>query len=324
MLKKPWDIFQKEESKTETKYEEGHPFYGKGQGGADGPIATVPDLGQAAPSKVEESEGRQASLEEEAAATRGELAETAGDRTEAGESERVHANEKSDALYAALSAFANKQEGRYDTLYDMVFRNDYKSNAGAAEILYGYLANGGTAAGHTYAGAAGQNNGNGDTYAAALSASTKNEYARTGDAAARQYYGEQLDRMLAVLQAASGDMTDIYGAMQDNIDTAQDTANRDLSIGADLLATLIDAQESAKKNEANIYSDLLGDAHKYSDASISPMELDTLYKELTEGKDGLAAMSPSNALVALWNKYPDMRSYIMQKYSDLSASDYTF
>ena len=253
-------------------------------------------------------------LRDEAAATRAEMKEQADKRTEAGEAEREAANKNSAALYDALLAFSEKQDGRYDELLSAVKADDYRSNAGAREVLYEYLRGGETAAGDTLASLAGENGGNVDSYARAMAGRTKAEYGAAGDAAAREYYGDYLDRILRVLQASGSDMNDLFGSMQDNVDTAQKVADNDLSIGSELLEALADAQAAERKIEADGHTEaakLGNNTHSYE---IAPMRLDKEYEALLKKNGG--DYSEGDALMLLWDKYPSMRPYIMEKYTE--------
>ena len=258
---------------------------------------------------------------DEGVALREQLNELASERTEAGKSERAEANENSNALYEALRAFTEKQDSRYDWLLDLVTENDYRSSAGAQEILYEYLTSGKTASADMAASLAGENGGNGDSYAAAMAGRTQNQYGTAGDSAARDYYGEQLDRILRVLQAAGGDMNDLYSSMQDNVDTAQDTASKDLSIGADLLGTLADAIADERKIEESTFSELLAAGNRTQTMEVSPMQIEEEYRSLTAKTGG--GYSSAGALMVLWDKYPSMRTYLLEKYEKLQNS-YTF
>ncbi len=266
-------------------------------------------------------------LAKEAADTREELGAQADALLASGGAERENANAKNDALYEALRSFTEKQDGRYDGLLQMILENDYRAAGSTGEsIFYDYLTEGKRTAKDTAATAAADNGGNGDSYSAALAARAMQNAAREGDAAAREYYGEQLDRILKVLQAAGGDMTDLFGATQNNVDTAHGAADKDLSLGADLLKALSDAQEAGQKIELSVFSELLEQAAKNESAAsnISPMEIDREYAQMTSLAEGGGAMLPADALIALWQKYPDMQSYILQKYQEILNPSYNF
>lgn len=264
----------------------------------------------------------------EAAATREQLAAQAEALLGAGQEERQSTNAKSDALYDALVNFTTKQDGRYDSLLEMILANDYKSAGSVGQnIFYDYLTEGKRAAANAAAAAAGENGGNGDSYSAALAARAMQEAAGEGDGAAREYYGEQLDRILKVLGAASGDMTDLFNATQNNVDTAQDAASDDLSLGGNLLQSLADAQAAGQKIELSVFSELLDKATKAEAATgtaTSPMQIDREYKQMTSLAEGGGRMLPADALIALWDKYPDMQSYILQKYQEILNPSYNF
>lgn len=261
----------------------------------------------------------------EAAETRKKMEEEANALLAAGKTGREAANQKNDALYEAILAFAAKQDSRYDDLLSKIEANDYRSSAGAQKILGDYRQKAQTAYTNAAAQAGGENGGNGDTYSAALAAQEKADYLSKGEDAAEAYYGEQLDRILKVLQAAGGDMDALYGRTQENVDSAQAAAKDDLALGADLLTALADAQADERKIEESVFSELLQKNDDTYNTAISPMELDAEFKEMLSVKDGQApTVTPTEALIALWKKYPDMRAYILQKYESYLNPSYSF
>lgn len=261
----------------------------------------------------------------EAADTRQKMGEMADALLTDGRAERASANQKNDALYEAIMAFATKQDSRYDDLLAKIEANDYRSSDGARAILGDYYKQGQNAYADIIGQVSGENGGNGDTYGAALAAQGMSDYMDKGNAAAEAYYGEQLDRILKVLQAAGGDMSDLYGRSQDSVDSAQLSAKDDLSIGADLLAALADAQSDERKIEESVFSELLKKNDDTYNTTVSPMELDAEFKDMLAAKDGKPpAVTPTEALISLWKKYPDMRSYILQKYEDYLNPAYSF
>lgn len=261
----------------------------------------------------------------EAAATRQQMEEAASALLAGGQAQRESANKKNDALYEAILAFTGKQDSRYDDLLAKIEANDYQSSAGAQQILGDYRKKADVAYKNAAGQAGGENGGNGDTYGAALAAQEREEYLSKGDAAAEAYYGEQLDRILKVLQAAGGDMNALYGRTQDNIDSAQLSAKDDLSLGTDLFSALADAQADERKIEESVFSELLKKSDDTHNTTISPMELDAELKDMLSMKDGKApTITPTEALITLWKKYPDMRGYILQKYESYLNPAYSF
>ncbi|MBQ8859698.1 MAG: hypothetical protein IJ012_07945 [Clostridia bacterium] len=255
--------------------------------------------------------------QKEAADTRAELGTQANEYTEAGRAEREAANEKGDTLYDLILDFAAKQDGRYDELLSLVKADDYAGNETAREIFYEYLKNGEIAATDTGASLAGENGGNVDSYSIAMAGHTKNEYGAAGDTAAREYYSEYLDRILRVLQASGGDMNDLYGTMQDNVDTVHKAADTDLSIGSDLLQALADAQTAERKIEADGFAEMTDRGNTTGTYEISPMRLDEEYNTLITKEGSGGGYTETEALMLLWDKYPSMRSYLMEKYIKL-------
>ncbi len=261
----------------------------------------------------------------EAAATRKKMEEEANALLASGKTQREAASQKNDALYEAILAFAAKQDSRYDDLLARIEANDYRSSAGAQQILGDYRQRAETAYKNAAGQAGGDNGGNGDTYGAALAAQERADQLSMGDAAARAYYGEQLDRILKVLQAAGGDMDALYGRTQDNVDSARLSAKDDFSLGADLLTALSDAQSDERKIEESVFSELLKKNDDTHNTAISPMELDAEFKEMLSVKDGKTpTVTPTEALIVLWKKYPDMRAYILQKYESYLTPTYSF
>ena len=74
-----------------------------------------------------------------------------------------------------------------------------------------------------------------------------------------------------------------------------------------------------------VYS-LLQAAGKGNTASeISPMQLDREYDAMTkEGPNSSAAYTPVDALILLWDKYPTMHAYLLEKYEKVLNPDYSF
>ena len=261
----------------------------------------------------------------EAEETRKQMEETASSLLGVGQEGRENATKKNDALYEVILAFAAKQDARYDDLLSKIEANDYRSSAGAQEILGDYRKKAEVAYTNAAAQAGGENGGNGDSYGAALAAQQRADYLSAGDAAAENYYGEQLDRILKVLQAAGGDMDALYGRGQESVNTAHGAAKEDLSLGTELLKALSDAQSEERKREETVFSDLLKRSDDTHNTSISPMELDEEYKSMLAVKDGKApTITPTEALITLWRKYPDMRTYILQKYEKYLTPNYYF
>lgn len=244
---------------------------------------------------------------------RAAMKEEADKRLEAGSAEREAANQKSEELFAALAAFAEKQDKRYDELLQLVQENDYKNAPGTEELLYSYLRGAETVAADSAASLAGENGGNGDSYSVAMAARAQKEHAAKGEAAARDYYSDYLDRILRVLEASGSDMNDLYGHMQDNVDTAQKTGSTDLTLGTDLLKELSGAVEAERKLEADAFSELLSQGNSTAGMEVSPMRVDKEYAALIAKGEG-GGYSEEDALMLLWDRYPAMRSYILEKY----------
>ncbi len=247
----------------------------------------------------------------------------AGERLSLGEGEKKTTASKSRALYDLLLDFTKKQEARYDGLLSELKSGSYLDSDGAKTILSSYEEQGRLAAGHTLAEAAGENGGNPDTYAAAQGNRQRLSFLDAGHEAARNYYGEQLERLLSAVRASSSDMGDLYGAVQKNIDEAGARADNDLSIGADLLKILSDAKDQREERAEKALSEERERA--YEAASVSPMEIDEEYKLLIrERVNGKPKYSAAEALNILWDKYPAMRDYIKSKYKSVLSPDFVF
>ncbi len=250
----------------------------------------------------------------EAEETRKKMDAEASELLDAGQEERERANAASEALYQAILAFSEKQDGRYDELYSLVKEDDYRRNAAAKEILYEYLQNGEIAADDTAARLAAENGGYTDSYSLAMAGREKDEYAGRGEEAARSYYSDYLDRILRVLQASGGDMNDLYANMQDNVDTAQKAANTDLTLGKELLESLADAQTAERRVEETGFVEMLDAGNKTQTQEISPMRVDAEYQAMIAGGENGQKHTETEALMILWDKYPSMRTYILEKY----------
>ena len=225
--RKPWqkdlDPFAEEKRKEEREKE--HPL-------AAAKEDRTPENVLAAPTYVPENAGLGGGKQDdrytlpsdtktEAAETRATMREEANERLEAGEAERIKANQNSEWLFDTMADFAEKQDTRYDELFDMAKTYDYRNAPGVKELLYSYLLGADTAAEDAAASLAGENGGNGDSYSVAMAARAKKEYADKGDAAARDYYDAYLDRLLQIVEASGGDMNTLFDTMQGNVDTAQ-------------------------------------------------------------------------------------------------------
>ncbi len=249
---------------------------------------------------------------------------TANDRLAAGEAANAEADARDDSLYKLLLAYTKKQDGRYDELLREIAEGDYRQNTGAKEILAEYAAQGNSAAAHSLADGAAANGGNPDSYAAAQAARSRLALTEAGNAAARNYYGEQLDRLLKVISASGADMDDLYGRIQDNVDGKRGAAEDALSLGADLLSELASLQNDRRTDDLKELSSLLARAEEAKGEEISPMELDQEYAALTDTAKGAEALSPVDALIRLWKKYPGMQDYLREKYKEVLDPPYQF
>ena len=260
---------------------------------------------------------------EEAERTFTEMEKTGTAAIERGENASTIAESQSSALYQLLLGFTEKQESRYDRLLAEIERGDYLSSDAAKSIIDSYAARGREAAGHAAAEAAAASGGNPDTYAAAQANRQRLAFEEAGQAAAREYYGEYLDRMLSTLRASSSDISDLYGGLQKNVDATAGRAQDNLSIGAELLKALATAQEKNKESTAEVLSALAKEEEKQS--AVSPMEVDLAYNALlTEKINGRPRYTPRAALMVLWKRYPTMQDYIAEKYKDVVGPDYSF
>lgn len=250
-----------------------------------------------------------------------------------GEESRRAANGQNAALGQRESDYFDQQDGRYEALLREVIGGNYRNNPAARALLDAYAAEGEKNARHALASAAADNGGNPDSYAAAQAARQRGDASLAGTQAALDAYGKQLDRWLAVLRAAGGDAGDLFGAMQKNADSAAASAKDDLSLGASLLGGAAEAESDARKTNASLYSSLLSQYEKrrkeHNEAlekeaaqnAPSPMQIDREYDAMTTGTPGTpAAYSAVDALIALWEKYPAMRTYLEKKYAALSAA----
>ncbi len=252
------------------------------------------------------------------------MADAADDRIKEGDASRTEASARADELYRMLLSYTGKQDGRYDDLIRKIAEGDYRQNAGAQAILSSYEKEGQNAAGHSLAGGAAENGGNPDSYAAAQAARNRLALKEKGEEAARSYYGEQLDRLLKATIASGEDMDALYGRIQDHIDAKNKTATDDLSIGTDLLSELASLQNDRRTDDIKALSSLLSRAEEINTpVAISPMELDREYAALTD-PNGQDALSPVDALIRLWKKYPTMQEHLLQKYKEILEPPYQF
>ena len=317
--RKPWqkdlDPFAEEKRKEEREKE--HPL-------AAAKEDRTPENVLAAPTYVPENAGLGGGKQDdrytlpsdtktEAAETRATMREEANERLEAGEAERIKANQNSEWLFDTMADFAEKQDTRYDELFDMAKTYDYRNAPGVKELLYSYLLGADTAAEDAAASLAGENGGNGDSYSVAMAARAKKEYADKGDAAARDYYDAYLDRLLQIVEASGGDMNTLFDTMQGNVDTAQKAANTDLTLGKELLESVSKGEETERKIESDTFSALLKQGDSTAGMEVSPMRIDKEYADMIGGDEG-GRYSETDALMILWDKYPSMRSYILDKY----------
>ena len=279
-----------------------------------------------------------ADRKEQSAAEKAGLA-AMGDRLTAADALRDSAQEKGNALFDALMAFAGKQDARYESLVGQISEKGYRDFAGVADILADYAAAGDRAAGQAAATAAMENNGNPDSYAAAQAARKRLDFTEAGNAAALDYYNGQLDRWLSALQAAGSDASDLYALMQKNVDGTHDAASAEGEIGESIFSSLADLQGVKEQADADRFSALLSHYEKVRGASKtdkesagtggtasapSPMEIDREYDALVKGVGGDTALTSREALIELWKKYPSMHEYLLKKYEGLLNPSYQF
>lgn len=262
------------------------------------------------------------------------LREAATGRMNAADELRANATEKGNTLYDALMAFAGKQDTRYDSLLSQISEKGYRDFAGVSDILSSYAAQGDRAAGYAAAGGAMENGGNPDSYAAAQAARQRLAFTDAGNTAALQYYNDQLDRWLSTIEAAGRDGANLYGLVQDNVDSTHAAATEEGGLGESLFSSLADLQKSRTEGDVDAFSALLshyskvkgegGDKSAASDGP-SPMEIDREFERMTTDKDGTgAAYSSTDALIKLWKKYPSMQAYILEKYQGILNPEYEF
>lgn len=225
---------------------------------------------------------------------------------------------KSDEIYSLLASLGTKQSNSYKELTDFVKSGDYLSSPAAQSILSSYLRAAGVASDNETASSAGDNSGNPDSYGAANAHRQRLAYTNAANAAALEHYGQQAE-MLAELIAASGDsLAGIYSQMQDNADSDSSFALGSLdSVRAtlsDLLANETDERELEYDAIAKLYDKYVGEKSEVSApiSSMSPMGIDKEYDRLKRG-----GLSGADALIELWNAYPEMRDYIADKYEDI-------
>lgn len=231
------------------------------------------------------------------------------------------AAKKSDEIYSLLSSLGISQKKSYDELSDFIKSGDYLSTPAAQSILSSYLRAAGVASDNETASSAGDNSGNPDSYGAANAHRQRLAYTDAANDAALDFYERQADR-LAELIATSGDgLAGIYSQMQDNADSDSDFALESLSSvrGAlsDLLASETDEQKLEYDAIAKLYDKYVGEEKEEEEpaeptSSMSPMGIDKEYDRLKR-----KGVSGTDALITLWNAYPEMRDYIADKYEDI-------
>lgn len=254
--------------------------------------------------------------DEEGAALREEVGETAREESESGAERSESAAKKNDALYEELSAFLNKQDGRYDSLIDAILKDPTESELGRA-LLARYTQAGENAARHAVAETAGENGGNTDSYAAAQARRQMLDYQNAGESAAAEAYGKQLDRMLEALGASTEDLSKLFGLAGENAELDAELAKTLLGTGESLFSSLLDsatkAEEIGVDRLAELFDEITDGTHL---GNISPMQIDEEYFSLMSKEGG--GHKSREALLILWDKYPTMRSYITKKYGYIS------
>lgn len=281
--------------------------------------AEEPTAGAEAAAKLNE-----ALKNEKAEAGREELRETAKELTGSGQASADTASRKNAALYEALTAFLGKQDGRYDGLIEAILGGDYAASAGATALRDRYTAAGERAAGHAAADRAAENGGNPDSYATAQANRQRLAFTEAGEEAAADYYGEQLDRLLTAIGAASKDVGGLLGQVQDNADADAELAKTQLGTGESLFSSILSAENDAQKISTETLIELydkLIDGRYAAGKSVSPMQIDREFDQLTGYAGG---KTRQEALLILWDKYPTMHPYILEKYDKLVNPDYTF
>lgn len=263
------------------------------------------------------------------------LRDAGEERFEKADSLRENATAKGNALYEALLSYATKQDGRYDKLIDQISEKGYRQFAGVSDILSDYAAAGERAAGEAAANGAADNGGNPDSYAAAQAARQRLDFTEAGNEAALGYYNDQLDRWLSALTAAGSDAASLYGLAEKTVESAHTAATEEGKRGESLFSSLADLAGEREEAEADRFSSLLSHYAKLkeqeSSASAagtsgpSPMELDKEFEALVAGKGVTGTpLSKTDALIALWQKYPAKREYLLEKYEDVLNQSYQF
>ena len=190
-------------------------------------------------------------------------------------------------------------------------------------LLARYTEAGENAARHTVADVAGDNAGNTDSYAAAQARRQMIDYRTAGEDAAREAYGEQLDRILSALGASSDDLSKLFGLAGDNAELDAALAKTEYGTGESLFSSLLDATVKAEdiSNErlAELFDEITDGTHL---GGVSPMQIDEEYYSLMSEEGG--GHKSREALLILWDKYPTMRSYITRKYNYVTGGDYIF
>ena len=116
-------------------------------------------------------------------------------------------------------------------------------------------------------------------------------------------------------------MAELFGLVQGNADGDADLAGKHLDISEGLFGSLADAVTSADSIASDTLSELFDEVtNGIYLGNISPMQIDNEYKALVS-RNGY---SIGDALLVLWDKYPTMRPYIVEKYEFLTKPTYTF
>lgn len=304
-----------------------------GQGAASSATATTDEaLREALEGLAERAETGAAPAESTGEAALGEAGK---ERFEKADSLRENATAKGDRLYEALVSYATQQDGRYGKLIDQISEKGYRNFAGVADILASYAGEGDRAAGYAAANGAADNGGNPDSYAAAQAARQRLAFTEAGNEAALGYYNDQLDRWLSALTAAGKDAASLYGLAEKTVESTHTAATEEGKRGEGLFDSLADLQGEREEADADRFSALLSHYEKLKaqdssltgagDSGPSPMELDKEFESLVAGKGVTGTpLSKTDALIALWQKYPTKREYLLEKYQDVLNQSYHF
>ncbi len=207
--------------------------------------------------------------------------------------QQAQVSAQQDALGQELGSYAEERAARYQGLLEALLHRNYRETEEGAGILQDYAAQGDRIAAHTAAEGAAANGGYPDSYAAAQANRQKIAYMQAGEAAAQAAYDDHLAEYLSLLEQSGEEMADIFSSRQDYLDSAKQEADARVSLFEELQA-----------------------------ASVSPMQIDAEYQAMTQGEN--APYTASEAWMVLWDKYPGMRAYLLEKYTSQQEDTYQF